>query len=114
MNKGKMKIKKKERKKRKALPLLTTLKEKRHYLVLITKEEWKKIDNAILEFLGTFGYAKAGPLLIEKRNKEKNRYYIVSIVRKEVPKVKAALALAGIKCIGVSGTIKKARKKYLQ
>jgi|GEM_PF-421185 len=97
----------------KKLKLLPTLREKRHYLVIKpTKQEInekalrEKIDKAILDFLGIYGYAKAGPLFIELRK----NYAIVSITTKYVLLVKAALALADLKCVGVSGTIKKVRR----
>ena len=98
----------------KKLKLLTTLREKRHYLIiqpkskqeLNEKELHEKIDKAILDFIGIFGYAKAGALFIEL----KKNYAIVSITTKFVEVVKAALALSDLECVGVSGTIKKVRR----
>ncbi len=96
----------------KKLKLLPTLREKRHYLVIKPKEALnekelhEKIDKAILDFIGIYGYAKAGVLFIElKRN-----YAIISITTKFVEPVKAALALSDLDCVGVSGTIKKVRR----
>lgn len=97
----------------KKLKLLPTLREKRHYLVIKPKKEMQekelheKIDKTILDFMGIFGYAQAGVLFIEL----KKNYVIVSITTKFVEQVKAALALQGdVDCVGVSGTIKKARR----
>lgn len=96
----------------KKLKLLPTLREKRHYLVIKSKQEMsekelhEKIDKTILDFIGIFGYAKAGPLFIEL----KKDYAIVSITTKFVEQVKAALALSDMECVGVSGTIKKVRR----
>jgi RNase P/RNase MRP subunit POP5 len=96
----------------KKLRLLPSLKEKRHYLVIkslkpIKEKEFKeKIEKIILNFLGIFGYSKAGPLFIEL----KKEYALVSVITKYVDEVKAALALSNVKCVGVSGTIKKARR----
>lgn len=104
----------KEKSIEKKLKLLPTLREKRHYLVIkpkskqemSEKELHEKIDKAILDFIGIFGYAKAGPLFIEvKRN-----YVIVSITTKYVKSIKAALALSDLECVGVSGAIKKVRR----
>lgn len=111
----------------KKLKLLPSLKEKRHYLVLITETEEKNIDvdeikikeiinKAILDFLGILGYAKAGPLFVETGNiSRKKAYLIISVTTKYVNKVKAACALIHepplfFRCIGVSGTIKKSKR----
>lgn len=99
----------------KKLKLLPTLREKRHYLIIkprakketSEKELKEKIEKVILNFIGIFGYAKAGPLFIEL----KKNYAIVSITTKYVSLVKAALSLTNeLECVGVSGTIKKVRR----
>ncbi|MEM4152723.1 MAG: Rpp14/Pop5 family protein [Candidatus Pacearchaeota archaeon] len=98
--------------KEKKLKLLPTLREKRHYLVIKPiyetneKELKEKIDGAIFDFIGIYGYAKAGPLYIEV----KNNYAIVSVTTKWVDKVKASFIFTDLKCVGISGTIKKARR----
>ena len=102
----------KEKKKKKKLKLLPSLKEKRHYLVIkpeksmSEKELKEKIEKAILDFIGILGYANSGPLFVEL----KKDYAIVSITTKYVDKIKAALTLANLRCVGVSGTIKKVRR----
>lgn len=73
------------------------------------RENRKKIEQAILEFLGVYGYAKAGIKFISFE-KEKS---IISVTTKYVSQVKAALAMQGLGCVGVSGTIKRAREKFL-
>ncbi|MCX8194427.1 MAG: ribonuclease P [Candidatus Pacearchaeota archaeon] len=110
--------------KEKRLKLLPTLREKRHYLVIEVEnvrseeEARKAVSKAILDFIGIYGYAKAGPLFVEtgKINREKtqeNFYTIVSATTKYVDLIKASLALVmepRMTCIGVSGTIKKSRR----
>jgi len=97
------------------LKLLPTLKEKKRYLVLLVKartEEGAKkaIDKALLEFLGILGYAQAGPMVIESGKKKAAFYCILSINRSYVDKVKAAFSLFGMRCIGVSGSLRKVRR----
>jgi len=109
--------------KTKKIKLKPTLREKRHYLVLYieTSREMNNnqlkdlVKNAILEFIGTLGYAKAGPLFIETGNMKKGYYIILSVLTKYVDHAKSACALINekgmsIRCVGVSGTIKKVRR----
>ena len=106
-------------KKSSKLKLKPTLKEKRHYLVLkifssqsLTEREIKeKIDTAIFGFIGTLGYANAGPQYI----KTASNYAILSVTTKYVDYVKSALAInkdrnINIQCVGVSGTLLKAQR----
>lgn len=93
--------------------LLPSLREKRHYLVIKSNTEYNekelrdKIDSAILDFIGVYGYAMAGPLFIEV----KKNYAIVSVTTNYVKFVKASLSFySDLDCIGVSGTIKKVRR----
>jgi len=78
------------------------------------------IDKAILQFIGILNYAKAGPLFIWTVKDKKNNkvYFIISITTKYVDKAKAAITLINKKdflfrCAGVSGTIKKAKRFFL-
>lgn len=87
---------------------MPSLKEKKHYLVLKTDRTSAEIENAILEFIGTLGYAKANPRFV-LADKDK---MIIAVNTKYVSKVKAGLAMHGIPCIGVSGTINKAKQKF--
>jgi len=94
--------------------LLPSLKEDKRYLVLLLKAESKdvkeQIENSILKFIGILGYAKANPMIIETGKKQEKDYAILSINREYLDKVKVSLSLAGIRCIGVSGTVKKSRR----
>lgn len=95
------------------LKLRSTLKEKRHYLVIKTirkltdKEIKDQIDKAVLNFIGTLGYASSGLQYI----KVSGQNVIISITTKYVDYVKTALTLySNMKCVGVSGTINKAQR----
>lgn len=96
------------------LKLLPSLRERKRYMVLLVlgsgESAKKKIENAIICFIGTLGYAQSNPMIIETGESKKGNYAMLSINRKFVDKVKSALALKSIKCIGVSGSVKKARR----
>ena len=101
---------------RKLKILLPTLREKKHYLVVTVNAEDKKeavkmVDNSVLDYIGVLGYAKASPVFVDFI-KEKGKA-IMAVNRKYVVDVKAALLFSGLKCVGVSGTIKKAREKFM-
>ena len=113
--------------------MLPTLREKRHYIAvevlsksILSEQEIKKaIYTSISEFLG-YEAARAGMHFIEFDN-VKPKYdmqtfeCILSINRKYDLKVKAALALlseingkpASCRVLGVSGTLKRLREKFL-
>lgn len=91
----------------KKLKLMPTLKEKKHYLVFQGDKD--KADKALLEFLGILGYAKASPMLIESK-KDKG---IISFNSKYADEVKSALVFYGLHTLGISGTIKRAKQKFL-
>lgn len=100
---------------RKKLKLLPSLKEKKRYLVVLIKarsgEKAKKaVDKALLEFLGILGYAEVGPMVMEMGKKNSDFYCVLSINRSCVDKVKAAFSLVGVRCVGVSGSLKKVRR----
>lgn len=102
-------------KKPKKIRLLPSMKERKRYLVLVFKEKQEEeikeiIEKAILHFVGTLGYAKSAPMIIKIIPKKSKTYALLSINRKYVDSVKAALALFSIPCVGVSGTIKKAHR----
>lgn len=69
--------------------------ENRRYLLAEGNRE--NIEKAILDYIGILGWAKASPIFVKN---------ILSISRKEVDNVRAALAVAGIKVKRVSGTLK--------
>ncbi len=89
------------------MKLMPTLKEDRHYLVFEGDKD--KVEQALLEFLGILGYAKAGPILVEY-SKGKG---IISFNRKHADEVKSALLFYNIHTLGISGTIKRAKAKFL-
>jgi len=111
-----------ENKRIKKLKMMATLKEKRHYLLIkiaekSTKEIRHIIEDAMIRFLGILGYAKSGPKIISITNKGGNSYIIISVTTKYVDAVKASIALikeGSPRCIGVSGTIKKVKEKFLK
>ncbi len=78
--------------------------EKKRYLLLEGADE-KTTDEAILDYIGILGYAKASPKIISR---EKGRL-ILAINRKELDKVRAAFLIAGknIKILRVGGSLKK-------
>lgn len=78
--------------------------EKKRYLLLENADE-KNIERAILDYVGTLGYAKACPRIISK-TKER---VILAINRKELDKIRAGFLLSGkkIKIVKVSGSLKK-------
>ncbi|RME54648.1 ribonuclease P protein component 2 [Candidatus Woesearchaeota archaeon] len=79
----------------------------------------KVIIQTIKQFLGEYGMAKANMKFMKDWVNNKG---IIKVNNKETPKVKAALTLikeindekAIVKSVGVSGTLNKARLKYLK
>ena len=92
-----------EFKKLKMLP--STMRERKRYLLL--KSTPKKVESAILKYVGELGYAKAGPQFISK-----GKYIILSISNEVLNEVRAALAMKKIECLGVSGTIEALMEKF--
>ena len=100
----------------KKLRMLSTLREKKHYLVLSSEDSGEEaIKKAILDFIGTLGYAKAGIFFVEQDKANGMAYFIIGVETKYVDQAKAAIALMKpkVRCVGVSGTIKKAKEKFL-
>jgi len=102
---------------KKAKKLSPSMREKRHYLIVLVDDcqPEKFIKDAILSYIGTLGWAKAGPQIIETGRLNGKNYIILSVITKWQDNIKAALAVSG-KCriIGISGTIKKAKEKWLR
>ncbi|MBU0666599.1 MAG: Rpp14/Pop5 family protein [Nanoarchaeota archaeon] len=107
-------------------PLLPTLKEKKRYVVYeVITTSCKKSDysreilNNCKRFLGVLESAKAGIMHV-LFNKEKQRG-VVRVSSKYMNKLKLSLMFikqldeedALIKSIGVSGTLRKAKEKYV-
>jgi len=116
----------------KNLKLKPSLREKRHYMLLAAETKKKltnkdfheKINQAILQFIGILGYAQAGPIFVSMRDKkienilEEKNLVVLSVMTKYVDHVKSSLVLfkdnedktLKLKCIRVSGTIKKLKE----
>ncbi len=87
----------------KILRLKPSAKDKRRYL-LINEVDSKKIEEAVLKYLGVLGFAKSRYMRISG---EQPRGKIVgSCTRKELENVRAALTLSNIKIERVANTIK--------
>ena len=102
--------------------ILPTLKERNRYLVYYIKnnrkftidEIKKELKKAILQFLGELECAKANILILDDFKKNRG---IIKVGHKHVDKVKVALMLIKnfiVETKGVSGTLKKARIKFLK
>ena len=111
-------------------PILPSLREKKRYLVfeIISKEkirDFNIVSNAIhhhiLQFLGQFGAAKAGIIVLGNKWNPEIQRGIIKIGHKHIDEVKASLALAGsidnkeviFRSLGVSGILRKAENNFL-
>lgn len=86
-------------------PLKPSMKEKKRYLLLTSKNLKLNVEKSIKEFVGTLGLSKASPTWIKND--------ILCINRKSLDYVKASFAMwpEKIEVIKVSGTLKGLRKK---
>ena len=84
----------------KKLKLKPSARDKRRYFFVNAKDN-KKVEEAILEYIGVLGFAKSAYKFV-KQNKEE---LIGSCLREELNDVRAALAMAGFSIRKVSGTI---------
>ena len=107
--------------------ILPSLKEKKRYIVfeIISKEklEFRDVKNEIkqqiLSFVGELGYGKAGIQILD--DLWKNQRGVIRVNNKWVNNIKSTLALIKkiknekiiVKTIGISGTLKKTKEKYL-
>jgi RNase P/RNase MRP subunit POP5 len=89
--------------KSKILRLKPSAKDKRRYL-LIDEVDNKKIEAAILKYLGVLGFAKAKYMKIS--GEQPKGKVVGSCVRGELENVRAALTLSSIKIERVSNTIR--------
>jgi len=98
--------------------LPSTMRERKRYLLLKSPRSGKqggkpagglqkKVETAILKYIGELGYAKAGPQFIFK-----GKHLILSISHEVLNDVRAALAMKKIECLGVSGTIEALMEKF--
>ena len=81
------------------------MRENKRYLLV--KAPQKKIEKALMRFIGELGWAKANPMFISSESQ-----MIVSINHHSLDDVRAGLELSGIHCLGVSGTINKLKEKF--
>jgi RNase P/RNase MRP subunit POP5 len=84
--------------------LKPSMRENKRYLFIETEASQKEIEEAILQFIGSLGYGKAGIVFIGNK--------ILAVNREEVDKVRAALAAYSklIKVKKISGSIKKIKE----
>lgn len=75
---------------------------KRRYLLVKGKRE--SIEKAILDYIGILGWANASPIFVKKKGDKS----IFGINRKEIDKVRGALAISAdeLEVLKVSGTLK--------
>lgn len=108
-------------------PLLPSLKEKKRYLVYEVLSQKKHtheditttIKTTIQWLIGTLGMAKAGIIFLDANTENKG---IIRVTTKYVDHVKAAFCAvrninkseAIVRSVGLSGTLHKARLKFLQ
>ena len=76
--------------------LKPSFREHKRYLRISGKKP--EIEKAILDFIGIFGYSKAGIMFIKPG--------ILAVNRESVNYIKASLNFAGIRVSKVSGTLK--------
>ena len=82
--------------------------EKKRYLLIKGKDaDKKKIDEAILEFIGVLGYAEASPQVI----KSCKNLVILAVNTKSLNKIRASFVLSNkdLNIVKVSGTLKNLR-----
>lgn len=111
--------------------LLPSLKEKTRYIAFeIISEKAikdfktveKAIKEAVLAFIGQLGLAKANLILIKDCWLPEKQRGIIKVNNQSLNEVKMSLALIKeinsnktiINCIGVSGILNKAKKRYLE
>jgi RNase P/RNase MRP subunit POP5 len=100
--------------------ILPSLKERNRYLVYEIKDNKytlgeikNEMKRAMLQFLGEFEYAKANILILDDFKKNRG---IIKVNNRYVDKLKVALMLIKkfvVETRGVSGTLKKARFKFI-
>ena len=86
---------------KKKLKLKPSARDKRRYF-LVSEDDNKKVERAILDYIGVLGFAKSAYVFVKK-----SRGRVVgSCLRQSLNDVRAALAFAGMKIDKVSGTIR--------
>lgn len=112
-------------------PVLPSLREKKRYLAfeVISKNKiheseriMNTIEESVLKFLGCYGAAKAGTMVLNNKWNPEMQRGIIKVGHKHVDAVKAALLFANkaddseiiVRSIWVSGIFNKAEKRYLK
>jgi len=79
---------------------------KRRYLLVKGNKE--DIERAILEYIGTLGWAKASPVFVSVKKGE----CVLAVDRRALSDVRAAFSLSKkLEVLGVSGTIKGLKRR---
>lgn len=109
---------------------MASLREKKRYLAfeILSEakiEDFNAVSNAIwaksLEFLGEFGCAKAGIIVMHDKYDRESQKGLLKVSNKSLNEVKAAIALidtingkkAIVRTTGVSGILRKAQERYI-
>jgi len=117
--------------KTKLKPILPSLREKKRYLVFeaISKERINdfdaisgKIQDCVLQFIGKFGAAKAGIIVLHNKWDSSLQRGIIKVSHKYVDALRASLLFANkidgneiiFRSLGVSGILRKAENNYLK
>ena len=82
----------------------------KHRYLLIEAESKAAIEQAILDAIGTLGWAKASPLFVDPQNKSP---FILAVSRESLHEIRASFELYkdNIKVLRVSGTLKGLSKR---
>jgi RNase P/RNase MRP subunit POP5 len=84
----------------KNLKLKPSARDKRRYFIVNTKDS-KKVEEAILEYIGVLGMAKSAYVIVKKKGES----LIGSCLRESLNDVRASLTFKNLKIEKVSGTI---------
>ena len=111
--------------KTKLKPVLPSLREKKRYVAfeVISREKIRDVNSVsntisgcVLRFLGQLGAAKAGIMVLSNKWDAETQRGIIKVSHKYADKVRVALMLIKnfvVETKGISGTIKKARLKFI-
>lgn len=87
----------------KKLRLKPSARDKRRYFLVRANN--RKIEDAILEYVGVLGFAKSAYMKVNTKNFD-SQYAVGSCLVKSLDDVRASLAFAGISIELVSGTLR--------
>jgi hypothetical protein len=92
----------------KKLKLKPSARDKRRYF--LTRVDNKKIEEAILNYIGVLGFAKSAYMRVKTDNFP--GYTVGSCLTKSLNDVRASLAFSGIKIEFVSGTLRALKDNF--